>query len=91
MIRFNLPPRSLWFDRLSLYRYVALLLFPLFVHSLVRAVTEDYAFTWRVVVFWIAVVLYYTAIIRDVWLMLRVRRQIHKSMNEAIKDSDSIR
>lgn len=80
----NLPPRRVWFDRLSLYRYVAVLLFPLFVTSLYRAFTESYPITWRVPVFWFAVVLYYTAIGKDLWEGWKVRREIRKSISEVV-------
>jgi hypothetical protein len=83
------PPRSIWFDRLSLYRYVAVLLFPSFVFSLYRAFTEEYPITWRVPLFWFAVVLYYSAIGRDLWLTLRLRRQIRKSMTEIVNRDET--
>lgn len=88
MTRFKFPPRSIWFDRLSLYRYVAILLFPLFLSSLIRAFSESYPITWRVPVFWLAVLLYYSAIIRDFWMAWKVRREIHKAMNEVANRDD---
>lgn len=82
--------RSTWFDRLSLYRYVAFLLLPLFVSSTVRAVTEPYPFTWKTAVFWVANLLLWLAVIRDAWEVMQVRREIHRSINEVMGKGDSV-
>jgi hypothetical protein len=89
--KLKLPPRSIWFDRLSLYRYVAILLLPLFTRSVYRAVTESYPVTWVVPVFWAASVLFYTAIGRDLWQEWKTRREIHKSINEVVNRDESSR
>lgn len=79
MVKIN---RRTLFDRLSLYRYVAFLLLPVFVMSTVRAFTETYPFTWRVIFFWVANVLLWVAVIRDTWSVVQVKREINRSMRE---------
>lgn len=86
---FTLPPRSTWFDRLSLYRYVAILLFPLFVRSVYRALTESYPITWAVPIFWLASILFFTAIGKDLWLGFQMRRQIRKAMREVTSGDET--
>lgn len=89
--RIKIPPRSIWFDRLSLYRYVAILLFPLFVRSVYRALTESYPITWVVPIFWFASVLFFIAIGKDLWLGWKTRREIHKSINEVVNQDETSR
>lgn len=87
MVRIN---RRTLFDRLSLYRYVAILLLPLFIRSIYRALTETYPFTGWVVIFWLSCLLFFSAIIRDTWEVLKVRHQIHKSIREATRGNDAV-
>lgn len=81
-----IKPNSTWFDRLSLYRYVAILLLPLFVISTYHALTETYPFSWQVVVFWVANVLIWTAVGRDTWEVFKVKREIHQAIRDAGRD-----
>jgi general stress protein CsbA len=85
MVKIN---RKTLFDRLSLYRYVAILLLPVFVASTIRAFTETYPITWRVYFFWVANVLLWVAVVRDTWEVVKVRREIHKSLREAMDRGD---
>jgi hypothetical protein len=88
MIR--LRPHRTWFDRLSLYRYVALLLLPLFVSSTVRAITESHPFTWKTAVFWFANLLIWSAVIRDTWEVIKVKREIRRSIREVVNRDDPV-
>lgn len=89
MIDFR-KPRSTWFDRLSLYRYVGIMLFPLFVHSTYRAFTVHYEFSWRVVIFWVADLLLYWALGRDAWEVFKAKREIRKAIREVVGDDDAV-
>lgn len=83
--------RKTLFDRLSLYRYVAVLLLPVFVMSTFRAFTEEYPVTWRVYLFWVANILLWTAVIRDTMEVLKVRREIRKSIHGVISRDDTVK
>lgn len=88
MVSNRFRPKRTWFDRLSLYRYVAVLLLPLFVWSTHRAFTTSYPFTWRALLFWVANVLLWAAIIRDTWEVMQVRREIHKSIRDVTQGNE---
>jgi hypothetical protein len=89
MIKFR-KPRSTWFDRLSLYRYVGILLSPLFVHSTYRALTESYPFSWRVIVFWAANILLFYALGKDAWQVFKAKREIREAINGVVEKDDPI-
>lgn len=82
----NLKPRATWYDRLALYRYVAILLLPLFVLSTYHALTTHYPFRWQVVVFWVANVLIWAAVLRDTWTVIQARWEIHMRIRDAQRD-----
>lgn len=88
MIR--LKPRSILFDRLSLYRYVAVLLLPVFIFSTYRAVMETHPFTWRTVFFWLANALLWVAVGRDTLEVVQMKREIRRSIREVVNRDDSV-
>lgn len=80
----------MWFDRLSMYRYVAFMLLPLFVLSTVRAISTDHPFTWKTSVFWAAYILLVSAVARDAWEVVKAKREIRQSMREVVSNDDSV-
>lgn len=88
MVKIN---RRTLFDRLSLYRYVAIMILPLFIRSIYRALTETYPFTGWVFLFWLSCIMFFSAIFRDTWEVVKVRREIRKSINDVINGDDPVK
>jgi hypothetical protein len=47
--------------------------------------------TWVVPIFWMASVLFFTAIGKDLWLGFKTRRQIRKTMTEVLNGDKPVK
>lgn len=76
-------------DRIALYRWAALIMFPPLIRGVVVVITGDPVIHngWRVM-FWFGWIVLFAAVVQDSWTVYSEKRKMHQAINKAIDRSE---